>query len=202
MSWPTATSWSSASTSDRATTPRVALQPGQRLNAPVSNAPLSSAYSSWSFVNERMTDSIHALTDAQLGLSTGPGRWPLWAVMGHAACQRVFWFCDVAGEPGADSTPFTDAAWNCPGDDDLDHPLSAAQLVTALSSTFAIVERALSQWTVDALERELPPPEWGDDRVHTRGSIAQRVFTHDVWHASEASEILTHHGLPALQIWP
>ena len=168
---------------------------------PVGSESLHSSFSTWALVNQRMTESIRDLTDAQLSHSMDSGGWPLWAVIGHAACQRVFWFCDFAGEPGASSTPFTNAALSCPGDEDLDNPLNAEQLVHALASTFAIVDRVLSGWTIDELDSELCQPEWGEDWVHTRGAVVQRVYSHDVWHASQASSILTHHGLPAIEIW-
>ena len=54
--------------------------------------------------------------------------------IGHLACQRVFWLCDFAGKPGADTTRFTDAGNDCPGDDGLEHVLSAGDLVEALDS--------------------------------------------------------------------
>ena len=72
----------------------------------------------------------------------------------------MFWLCDFAGEPGADTTPFTNAGYDCPGDDDLEHVLSAADLVEALESTFRIVEGCLDRWTVDMLDEVLRRPEW------------------------------------------
>ncbi len=101
---------------------------------------IRSAYSLWPKYNRRLRDIVAALTDEQLALRPAPARWPLWATVGHAACQRVFWLCDFAGEPGAESTPFQEAGTNCPGDDDLEHVLNASQLATALDSTFRIVE--------------------------------------------------------------
>lgn len=83
------------------------------------------------------------MTDEQLALRPAPERWPIWATVGHAACQRVFWLCDFAGEPGAETTPFTNATYNCPGDDDLVHVLNVDQLVEALDTSFRIVERCL-----------------------------------------------------------
>ena len=67
----------------------------------------------------RFRDTVATLTDEQLAIEPSPERWPLWATVGHTACQRVFWLCDFAGEPGAATTPFTNAAFDCPGDDDL-----------------------------------------------------------------------------------
>jgi hypothetical protein len=112
-------------------------------------------------------------------IKPSPERWPIWATVGRTACQRVFWLCDFAGEPGAESTPFTDAAHNCPGDDDLEHVLSVDELVHALESSFRIVERCLGRWTVDSLAETLRREEWDEAWVHTRGSVIQRVFVHD-----------------------
>lgn len=141
------------------------------------------------------------MTGEQLAIQPSPGQWPLWATIGHAACQRVFWLCDFAGEPGADTTPFTDAGHNCPGDDDLEHVLSAAQLVEALDSTFRIVERCLDTWTLEMLDEVLRRPEWDDSWVHTRGAVLQRVFSHDVYHCADLNGALGARGLPQIDLW-
>src|SRR6186997_2924842 len=98
------------------------------------------AYPSWPAYNERLRDVAATMTEEQLAIQPSSERWPMWASIGHAACQRVFWLCDFAGEPGADTTRFTNAGYDCPGDDDLEHVLGAAELVEALDSTFRIVE--------------------------------------------------------------
>lgn len=159
------------------------------------------AYPTWSPLNRRLEDAVAALDDVQLAQALGPGRWPLWAVVGHLACQRVFWLCDFAGDPGASTTPFTNAAWSCPGDEDLVNVLDAAQLTTALSTTFAIVERALDTWTVDSLAEVIDRPDFGEEWRHPRGFVLERVHAHDLWHAAEASEILTALGLPPIDPW-
>ena len=128
-------------------------------------------------------------------------RWPLWATVGHLACQRVFWLCDVAGEPGAATTPFTNAGYDCPGDDDLEHVLAAGALAEALDSTFRIVEGCLDRWTLDMLGEVLRRPEWDETWVHTRGSVIQRVFAHDIWHSAELNEALVSNGLPQVDLW-
>lgn len=159
------------------------------------------AFSSWPDINRRFLEAIRGLTVEQLTLRPGSNRWPLWAIVGHAACQRVFWLCDFAGEPGAATTRFTNAGWNCPGDDDLDHPLDAAELVEALEATFAIVERCLDGWTLDMLGEEIRRPEWGGEWAHTRGAVIQRVCAHDIWHVAEVNEAFTAAGLPPIDLW-
>ncbi|HEX5590798.1 MAG TPA: DinB family protein [Candidatus Limnocylindrales bacterium] len=159
------------------------------------------AYSNWPRYNRRFREVVATLTDAQLAIRPSPERWPLWATVGHAACQRVFWLCDFAGEPGADATPFPNAGFDCPGDDDLEHVLGAEALAAALDSTFRIVERCLETWTIDRLDEVLRRPEWDDSWVHTRGSVIQRVFAHDISHIAELNEALGTAGLPQVDLW-
>jgi hypothetical protein len=159
------------------------------------------AYRMWPTYHARLRDGIAALTADQLAIQPSPDRWPIWATVGHAACQRVFWLCDFAGEPGADTTRFTNAASDCPGDDDLDHPLDAEALVEALDSTFRIVEHCLDRWTLDMLDEVIRREDYGPDWVHTRGSVLQRVFSHDVWHSAEVNETLGVSGLPQIDLW-
>jgi uncharacterized damage-inducible protein DinB len=167
----------------------------------MSDATIRTAYSTWPKYNQRLREVVAALTDEQLAIHPSPERWALWATVGHAACQRVFWLCDFAGEPGADTTPFTNATYNCPGDDDLEHVLSATALAAALDSTFQIVERCLDRWTPDMLDEEISHPEWDDSWTHTRGWVIQRVFSHDVYHTAELNEALGIAGLPQVDLW-
>jgi hypothetical protein len=159
------------------------------------------AFSRWPEYNRRLQEAVGAMSAEQLAIQPGPDRWPLWATVGHLACQRVFWLCDFAGEPGADTTPFTNAGYDCPGDDDLEHVLSPEALVAALDSTFRIVERCLDTWTLDTLGEELRRPEWDASWVHLRGAVIQRCFAHDVSHITELNEALGNAGLPQIDLW-
>jgi len=165
------------------------------------NATIRPAYSNWPGYNSKLIAAVTTMTDKQLAIQPSPERWPIWATLGHAACQRVFWLCDFAGEPGAETTPFTNAGNNCPGDDDLEHVLSSGQLVAALDSTFRIVEHCLDHWTVESLVEELRRPEWDETWVHSRGSVIQRVFAHDVYHIAEVNEALGRAGLGQIDLW-
>jgi len=159
------------------------------------------AFSSWPQYNQRLREIVAGLTDEQLALRPTPDRWPIWATIGHTACQRVFWLCDFAGERGAETTRFTDAGHNCPGDDDIENVLDAGQLVEALDSTFRIVEGCLDRWTLEMLEEEIRRPDYGPDWMHLRGSVIQRVFSHDVWHCAELNETLSRAGLSLIDLW-
>jgi uncharacterized damage-inducible protein DinB len=159
------------------------------------------AYQMWPRYQQRLRDAVASLTEGQLAIQPSPERWPLWATVGHLACQRVFWLCVFAGESGGETTPFPNSAFNCPGDDDLDHVWSADRLADALDSTFRIVEGCLDTWTLEMLDEEIRRPEWDASWVHTRGSVIQRVFSHDIWHTAEVNEALGNAGLPQIDLW-
>lgn len=162
---------------------------------------IRAAFPHWPLVNRRLRDAVASMTPEQLAIQPSAERWPIWATIGHLACQRVFWLCDFAGEPGAETTPFTNAAYNCPGDDDLEHVLGPGELAAALDSTFAIVQRCLDTWTIGSLEEILRRPEWDDSWVRPRGAVIQRTYGHDVYHVAEVNEALGRAGLPQVDIW-
>lgn len=166
----------------------------------MSSATIRPAYSMWPEYNRRLRQVVAKMTDEQLSIQPSADRWPLWATVGHTACQRVFWLCDFAGEPGAETTPFTNAGYDCPGDDDLEHVLTADALVDALDATFRIVENCLDRWTHDMLDEEIRR-DWDATWVHRRGAVIQRVFAHDIWHSAEVNETLATLGLPQIDFW-
>ena len=167
------------------------------------SATIRAAFPSWPDHNRRLRERVAAMTEAELALRPGPERWPIWATIGHLACQRVFWLCDFAGEPGAAESPFPNAGFDCPGDDDLETVWSAAQLADALDRTFAIIDRVLDSWTFDSLEDVIDhSKDWGDPgRVHSRAWVLQRALSHDVWHISEVSDALAAAGVEPIDFW-
>jgi uncharacterized damage-inducible protein DinB len=167
----------------------------------VPDTTIRAAFSKWPDYNRRLRDVVAATTEEHLAIQPAADRWPLWATLGHMLCQRVFWLCDFAGESGAATTRFTNAGYDCPGDDDLEHVLSPSDLLEALDSTFRIVERCLDTWTVASLDEVLRRPEWDESWVHTRGAVIQRVFSHDVYHVADVNGTLGAAGLPQVELW-
>jgi uncharacterized damage-inducible protein DinB len=159
-------------------------------------------YDRWPQYNRRLTEVVGAMTDDQLAIRPSPDLWPIWATIGHTAGVRVYWLCSVLREPGAEETPFVEAMSNDNGwEDDLDHPRGAAELVTALDTTWAIIDRCLDRWTPAMLE-ETVERMYGDQRqVHSRASILQRLLTHEAYHCGELSQTLGIHGLPQIDLW-
>jgi hypothetical protein len=159
------------------------------------------AYSSWPTVNRRLRDVVAGMTGEQLAIRPSADRWPLWATVGHLACQRVSWLCGFAGEPGAETTPFPDALHSCPGDEYLEPVMGPEALVAALDSTFRVVEACLDRWTIETLDEEIRRTFGDETWVHTRSWVIQRVFAHDVAHCAELNETLGNAGLPQIDLW-
>jgi uncharacterized damage-inducible protein DinB len=158
------------------------------------------AFSMWPQYNRRLREVIGAMTPEQLAIRPSPHLWPIWATVGHTAGTRVYWLCVIVGEPGAETTPFADTpdgAW----EDDLDQPRSADELVEALDSTFAIIDRCLDRWTPEILGDDIRREYGGSVQVHTRSSIVQRLFSHEAYHCGELSQLLGIHGLPQIDLW-
>ena len=71
----------------------------------------------------------------------------------------------------------------------------------ALDSSFRIVEACLDRWTLDSLAEVIRREDYGEDWVHTRGWVIQRVFSHDVYHCAELNEALGIAGLAQIDLW-
>jgi uncharacterized damage-inducible protein DinB len=157
-------------------------------------------YDRWPQYNRRLTEVVGAMTDDQLAIRPAPERWPIWATVGHTAAARTYWLCAVVGEPGAETTPWADP--NADGwEDDLDHPRSAAELVRALDTTFAIIEGCLDRWTPETLDEVIERQYGGRVQVHSRASILQRLLTHEAYHCGELSQTLGIRDLPQIDLW-
>jgi len=161
---------------------------------------IRTVFDMWPQYDRRLREVVGALSAEQLAIRPSPERWPIWATVGHTAIGRVYWLCHVIGEPGWESTPF-DPTWEDGWEDDLDHPRGADELVGALDSTWRILEGCLDRWTLDMLPGPIQREINGTTQVHTRGSILQRLFTHEAYHCGELSQTLGIHGLPQIDLW-
>ncbi len=158
-------------------------------------------YDRWSQYNRRLTEVVRAMSDEQLAIRPASDGSPTWATLGHTAGVRVYWLCGVLGEPGAERTPFTDPLSGAGWEDDLSHPRTAAELVEALDTTWAIIDRCLDQWT-PAMLQEPVERFYGDERqIHSRASILQRLLTHEAYHCGELSQTLGIAGQPQIDLW-
>lgn len=168
---------------------------------------LEAVYGDWRRYNALVVAALGKMSEEELALraaaadATSSTHWPIWAIAGHAAGMRVYWLCDVMGAPGAERTPFTEAAtsgW----EDDLGHPRSAVELVTAWTSTWDIVEWVLRIWTPVMLDEVVRRTRRGEEERFTRRSLLLRLITHEAYHVGEIALIQGIHDRPQIDLWP
>jgi uncharacterized damage-inducible protein DinB len=160
-------------------------------------------YADWAGYNRRVADHLGRLSEKDLALVVpaardgGVGPWPIWAVAAHTVGARIFWLCHVWGEPGADTTPFTDPngfGW----EDDLSTVRTRQEIVGAWESTWRVVVATLDRWTPATLDDEIRR----GSSVFTRQSTILRLINHEAYHAGEISSTLAANGLPPIDLWP
>ena len=170
-------------------------------------ASLRPFYADWAGYNRRTIDGLRGLTADDLALTVpskrddGSTDWPIWAIAGHTAATRVFWLCDVFGEPGAELTPFEGET---PGwEDDLSHARSAEELVGAWETTWKVIEGCLDRWTPESLRESARREDAGrPPQVHTRQSILMRMINHEAYHLGEINVALGANGREPINPWP
>jgi uncharacterized damage-inducible protein DinB len=131
-------------------------------------------YEGWQRANTRLIERIGELNAEALGFRAAEDSWPIWAMVGHLAGARVYWLCGALKEPGAEATPFPDAlgeGW----EDRLDVPRRAEELVTAIDTSWRIVESCLEQWTPAMLSQKFRREINGTVQMHTRQSVVMRL---------------------------
>lgn len=106
----------------------------------------------------------------------------------------------VLGEPGAETTPWPDSdgvGW----EDDLGHPRTAAELVMALDTTWAVLDAVVDRWTPEMLDETIERRYGNQVTIHSRSSILQRLLTHEAYHCGDLSQTLGIEGLPQIDLW-
>ena len=159
-------------------------------------------YADWELFNQRLITGIRDLTPEQLALRPAPKRWPMWATVGHTAGVRVYWLCEVFGEPGKELTPFADMVDGLGWEDDEAHPRDANELVEALETTWRIVDGILDRWTPQMLAEPFECEVGGKQKILSRRALLMRFITHEAYHCGELSQTLGIHGLTQIDLWP
>ena len=163
---------------------------------------LSTIYKGWESYQRRLVRMIAPLSAEHLMVPVGAHHWTVGMVVQHLLGDRVWWFHLWMGEGSADLAPII--AWN-PAEEQHGPPINnAAELVTALESTWQMIATALTRWTPSDLEHVFSPPSslseaeqqaFGDT---PRDWILWHVLEHEIHHGGELSVALGAQGLPGI----
>ena len=158
-------------------------------------------FDQWPTYNERIIELVRQLTPEQLAIRPAPERWPVWATAAHVAGVRVYWLCGFLGEPGAETTPWPDKGMDLLWEDVPNHPRTAEEVIGALQTSWALIDRCLDTWTPDMMEDRFSRDMGDSTQWHTRTSVLQRLFSHDAYHCGELSQTLGIEALPQVDLW-
>jgi uncharacterized damage-inducible protein DinB len=159
--------------------------------------PLTSLYPDWPQYATRIRDGVTTLTAEQLAIRAGPEHGQIWQLAAHVAGARVYWLCEVFGEP-ASFEPADAMDW----EDDESRPRSADELRWILDASWSVVADCLERWSTDSLDETATRVfEDGRRQLHTRASVLNRLHSHDAFHAGEISQLLGLNGLPEIDLW-
>ena len=155
-------------------------------------------YSGWQGFQRNLIKIIAPLSPEQLALPAAPHHWSIGIVAQHIIANRVWWFQIWMGEGSPALAPI--AHWD-PADKEELPPRTAAELVTALESTWQMIQDALAHWTpADLAHTFSPPAALSEDEKEIFGELSRQwiiwhVIEHEILHAGELSLALGTYGL-------
>jgi uncharacterized damage-inducible protein DinB len=141
----------------------------------------------WSNYQNLLITAIAPLSSDQLEVSTAPNLRSVEDIVLHIIGARARWFTLVIHEGGEEMEAFNN--WDRKG-----MPRrSATELVTALETTWRLMQTSIARWTPAEWEQELDD----EGEIVTRSWIIWHLIEHDVHHGGETSITLGMHGLAA-----
>jgi uncharacterized damage-inducible protein DinB len=155
---------------------------------------LAPFYHGWGDYQALLIDAIAPLTDEQLTLQAKPGQRPIWLLAAHVIGTRIGWFRRMGEASDPIFTPID--LW----DEDGAPPRTAAELVSGLEQTWAMIAACLDRWTPAMLNDEFTYARSSGQMTRTRQWIIWHVIEHDLHHGGEISLTLGNHGLNALDL--
>lgn len=150
---------------------------------------LARFYHGWDGYQRMLIEAIAPLSEEQLALRAAPSLRPAWLIAAHIVGTRVGWFHGLMGE-GEPSVATFD-----PWDEDGAPPRTAAELVSGLNATWAMIRASLERWTPAMLDDPFVRQRNGRSVARTRQWILWHVIEHDIHHGGELFLTLGMHGL-------
>jgi len=159
--------------------------------------PLTAVFEGWEGYNRSLIHAVEPLTVEQLGFRPAPGLRSVGQVAAHIALGRFDWFSKM-GAPGCDDLSLELDSWrDDEGRSACEEALadSAANIVHWLNRSWAMVDRTLTEWTVDDLAKWYPHTYWGKTYAVSHQWTIWRIMAHDIQHGGQLSAMLAILGI-------
>lgn len=157
-----------------------------------SESTLATFYKGWHDYQTLVTRALAPLSAEQLALRAAPHLRSVEEIATHMIGARARWFHQLLGEGDQEFAAL--GTWDRPGMPER----GASELVSALETTWRVMQEALARWT---------PAEWAqtyeDDEEEepvTRRWVVWHLVEHDLHHGGELSLTLGIHGVTALDL--
>lgn len=150
---------------------------------------LAPFYAGWANYQRLLVTALAPLTPEQLAALDSPQQRPVWLLAAHVVAARVGWFQGWMGEGDASLAPYD--TW----DEEGEPPRTAAELITGLEATWALIEGCLARWTPAMLDDPFTRQRSSGPVTRTRQWIIWHVIEHDLHHGGEISLTLSAQGL-------
>jgi len=155
---------------------------------------LNELYAGWQHYQSHLIEALTPLTPDQLALQAAPHLRAIGTLAAHIVGARARWFKNFLNEGGDDLLPLT--MYGGP-----DQPVpTAAELVSSLQVTWAVIAAALDRWSADDLAESFTRTRYGETATLSRRWVVWHLIEHDLHHGGELFFTLGMHGLPTPDI--
>ncbi len=151
-------------------------------------------YDGWHTYQTELIKALAPLTGEQLRLTSSDEMRSVGAIATHIVKTRAGWFYFDLEEQ--DSTFKEILDWQA------DDPRSrtAAELVTGLETTWAIMQTIIAGWTADQWAKTFTAEDDYGKWEFSRAWVIWHLIEHDLHHGGELSITLGAHGLKGVQL--
>jgi uncharacterized damage-inducible protein DinB len=153
---------------------------------------LATLYQGWQDHSSKLIQAITPLSAEQLALRAAPHLRPIGELAEHIIGGRVHWMYGMLGESN------DELAKLITGMDADQSALSAAELVSGLNVTRALIDDRLAHWNAADLAQTITVVRRETERSFTRQWVIWHLIEHDLHHGGELSFSLGIHHLAAL----
>ncbi|HEY3280681.1 MAG TPA: DinB family protein [Armatimonadota bacterium] len=166
-----------------------------------SSASLKRVYEGWEGFNTSLVHAVELATPEALDHRLTPDSRSAREVFLHIAMGRIGWFLRMDAPGCAELAEKVPAgAWRTDsiGNRHIDEAVigkSPGELVRWLQDSWAMVDRTLTEWTVDDLWQTRPYTYFGKTYALSRQWILWRIQCHDIYHGGQLTLLLGSQGI-------